>query len=164
MFHSDFSHLEVGDSRTKTCSKCGQLKPVDQFYKDKRHPDGLFSSCKSCHRLTVNIPRQTPEAKVKLQAYHRTTKAKATRKRYSQTSKGKVANYRCVQRHVKKHPRRARCHWRFSKAIKRGKITRPRICSLCWLQNGTIEGHHPDYSNPFEIIWLCRKCHREIAA
>jgi len=34
----------------KTCSKCGQTKPLDSFYKDKRYRDGRYSACKVCHR------------------------------------------------------------------------------------------------------------------
>lgn len=33
----------------KTCSKCRQEKPRSEFYKDRARPDGLYTSCKSCH-------------------------------------------------------------------------------------------------------------------
>jgi hypothetical protein len=35
---------------TKTCSSCGQTKPVTEYYKAKQKPDGLYSNCKVCHR------------------------------------------------------------------------------------------------------------------
>lgn len=35
--------------RTKICSMCKKRKPVEQFYKDKRARDGLYSCCKPCH-------------------------------------------------------------------------------------------------------------------
>ena len=44
-------------------------------------------------------------------------------------------------------------------AIRSGKIRRAP-CEVCG-KNPT-EGHHFDYSRPFEVIWLCRKHHREI--
>jgi ribosomal protein S27AE len=34
----------------KQCSRCGESKPLDQYYRDKRASDGLYSHCKSCHR------------------------------------------------------------------------------------------------------------------
>jgi len=34
----------------KTCSKCGQTKPLDSFYKAKGCRDGRRSTCKECHR------------------------------------------------------------------------------------------------------------------
>ena len=33
---------------TKKCSKCGEVKPINEFYKDKSHKDGLCSLCKCC--------------------------------------------------------------------------------------------------------------------
>lgn len=32
----------------KKCSRCGELKPENEFYKDKRASDGLTSECKAC--------------------------------------------------------------------------------------------------------------------
>ncbi len=34
----------------KTCSKCKQVKSLDDFYKLKRAKDGLQSECKDCHK------------------------------------------------------------------------------------------------------------------
>ena len=36
---------------TKKCSKCGKVKPLDKFYKDKKGKNGLASHCKSCDLL-----------------------------------------------------------------------------------------------------------------
>lgn len=33
----------------KRCSKCGEVKPLEAFYKDKTHWDGLRTQCKACH-------------------------------------------------------------------------------------------------------------------
>jgi hypothetical protein len=34
--------------KTKTCTKCGQDKPLVEFYADKQKGDGLTSRCKQC--------------------------------------------------------------------------------------------------------------------
>ena len=39
-----------------------------------------------------------------------------------------------------------------------GKITK-KPCVVCG--ETKVDGHHPDYSKPYEIIWLCRKHHGE---
>jgi hypothetical protein len=41
--------------------------------------------------------------------------------------------------------------------LRRGKITR-EPCRVC---GGPAEMHHPDYDKPYEVDWLCRKCHLE---
>jgi hypothetical protein len=45
------------------------------------------------------------------------------------------------------------------KAIKAGRLFRPSICEGCG-SGGRIEAAHSDYTKPYEIKWLCFKCHR----
>ena len=53
------------------------------------------------------------------------------------------------------------CHGLVSKAVKRGTLKRPATCTHCGNPSPeTIQGHHPDYRKPLEVIWLCKKCHR----
>lgn len=40
--------------------------------------------------------------------------------------------------------------------VKRGKITK-LPCVKC--NNPVVEAHHPDYSKPLDVVWLCRDCH-----
>ena len=35
---------------SKTCAKCGETKPLDDFHRDKRRPDERRSDCKECVR------------------------------------------------------------------------------------------------------------------
>lgn len=41
-------------------------------------------------------------------------------------------------------------------AVRAGKIKR-QPCLLCG--DPKAQAHHPDYSKPYEVIWLCRGCH-----
>lgn len=45
-----------------------------------------------------------------------------------------------------------------NKALREGRIIR-RPCVVC--QNPKAEMHHPDYTEPLEIQWLCRKHHKD---
>ncbi len=47
---------------------------------------------------------------------------------------------------------------RFAAAVKEGRIERPKVCSACGKRK-KIHGHHDDYSKPFDVRWLCPKCH-----
>jgi len=46
-------------------------------------------------------------------------------------------------------------------AIKSGKIKKPPACSNCLIEGKRLEGHHPDYNNPLDVVFLCLKCHRQ---
>jgi len=43
---------------------------------------------------------------------------------------------------------------------KAGIIVKPKICDKCKMPNGIIMAHHFDYILPFDVLWLCPKCHR----
>lgn len=47
--------------KTKTCSKCGKAKPLDQFHKNKNSKDGHLGVCKAC-RSDCN--KSTPAKRV----------------------------------------------------------------------------------------------------
>lgn len=35
---------------TKTCTKCGETKPLTEFHRNRKAPDGLSWNCKECNR------------------------------------------------------------------------------------------------------------------
>ena len=43
--------------------------------------------------------------------------------------------------------------------LRRGKIKK-QSCAKCG--SGKSQAHHPDYSKPLEVVWLCRKHHDEV--
>jgi transposase-like protein len=44
-----------------------------------------------------------------------------------------------------------------------GLINRPSVCQACF-HSSTLERHHPDYSNPIFVEFLCPDCHRQADA
>lgn len=42
-----------------------------------------------------------------------------------------------------------------------GKIVKPETCEICGGigKSGGIIAHHPDYADPYNVMWLCKKCH-----
>lgn len=49
----------------------------------------------------------------------------------------------------------------YQNALNRGELIRPENCSIC---NGkspsrALDGHHPDYSKPLNVVWVCNSCH-----
>jgi hypothetical protein len=53
-----------------------------------------------------------------------------------------------------------KAHREVYKAIQAGTLKR-QPCQVCG-STSNIEAHHPDYSKPLEVEWVCRKHHRAI--
>lgn len=58
----------------KKCSKCGELKPLSDFHKDKSNPTGYYSCCKQCKNNYMS------------KRWKEDDKYRANRKAYSQQS------------------------------------------------------------------------------
>lgn len=65
----------------------------------------------------------------------------------------------------KRHSERRRimqaCTSALWRAIRNNEITRGQVCTFCDSNQVAIEAAHSDYSKPLDVIWLCRKCHRQ---
>lgn len=47
-------------------------------------------------------------------------------------------------------------------AVYKGKVEKPSQCSACGkaLDKWQVQGHHNDYSRPYDVLWLCDLCHK----
>lgn len=119
--------------KDKYCPRCKETLPMDRFYTDAARDDGMQIYCMPCARERARIHSQTPKG-IK-----------------SRREKG----IRMYWKHKAKMLARAQARY----AVKTGKLVKPTVCSRC-PETNRIEGHHPDYSKPLEVIWLCDPCHK----
>jgi hypothetical protein len=125
----------------KTCNDCGTFKGVDEFYKWNE------SKCKHCRIKQVAHYQKRPEV--------RKARALAIRTIREQTPRPPENHRPRKSRFVYKN----RASSTLNNAVYRGDIIKPVDCSDCGKTGVEITGHHPDYSKPLEVVWLCRKCH-----
>ena len=130
----------------KRCTKCKMVKSIDNYYKCSANPDSLTRWCKACVSNYNKMYKHMPDACAKRKAYMKTyiqisQKYKDWRKKFQRANKHKINAYVKVYR-----------------AVKLGKLIKPKTCSNCTSQN-RIEGHHEDYTKPLTVIWLCHDCH-----
>lgn len=45
-------------------------------------------------------------------------------------------------------------------AIRTGEIVPPPRCENCG-KDAPLEAHHPSYSFPLQVIWMCSACHAQ---
>ena len=63
-----------------------------------------------------------------------------------------------VARWREKYPERAQCHRAVFVALRNGTLFK-LPCEHCLEVNEKVQAHHPDYSKPLEVIWLCKVHH-----
>lgn len=76
--------------------------------------------------------------------------------KWSENNREKLNEYqRCW---YQKNKEKRRAHVLLNRAVKSGKLKRPDNCSECG-KKCKPDGHHKDYTQPFDVIWMCRACH-----
>ncbi len=91
----------------------------------------------------------------KLTAYHANRKINLARmKKWRKSKDGK--HY--LKRYLETHPVQKHAHYELRNAVRK-KIIRRQPCGVCGLR---AEGHHPDYTKPLKVVWLCQKHHKEL--
>lgn len=136
----------------KYCRKCLTVKPIDEFYTHPQMKDGRLNKCKECTKADV---RENRVANVE---YYR----QYDRKRFDQHGARGVASDESKRRATiawaNKHAEQKKAQTAVHNAVRDGRLLKPSTCSKCGAI-GKIEGHHHDYSKPFDVEWLCKKCH-----
>lgn len=144
----------------KSCTKCGEVKEFGLFRKNEKMVDGYDSWCKRCHnRLKQEWLVKHPEKRRdrEKRSYERRMK----RKYGDDYIVGRVENRRggkevSLDAETKRLRHNARRITR--RAISKGKLVK----SPCFVCGGDSEAHHPDYSRPLDVVWLCKEHHREV--
>lgn len=126
----------------KRCFKCGTEKPREEFYRHPLMADGLLGKCKDCTKLDMRVDRVT---KPRVREYDRKRATLPHRK---------ANNARVLVAWRKNHPGRQAAH----SAAARAGLVAPPLCECCGLPK-RVEKHHPDYSKPLLVMWLCKQCH-----
>ena len=135
----------------KECFKCGETKPLDDFYRHAQMSDGHLNKCKDCAKVDVRNHRlDNPE---RVRAYDN------QRARLPHRKALRDKHYRKFETH---HPDKKAAHVALGNAV-RDKRIQKRPCAFCG-NNSNLEAHHHDYEKPLDVTWLCRPCHRRFHA
>ena len=141
------NHFHFSDS-LKRCFKCGIEQPRSEFYRHPMMADGLLGKCKTCTKADV--------AKNYYSRYRQ--------KRDYDRLRGQRPCRRAKQREYSRrygeaNAQRRSAHYTLGNAVRDGRVKR-QPCVVCG--DLRAEGHHSDYSKPFDVQWLCFKHHRQV--
>ena len=156
----------------KKCMKCGEVKPVDDFYRHPKMADGRLSKCKTCTKRDVRenrakrveYYRAADRARSKLPHRRDAEKLRSnspsrieSRRKYALTPEGRASANRAKKSYCDRNPVKRAAHVACGNAIRDGRLIR-KPCEVC----GEIaQAHHDDYSKPLDVRWLCTKHHVE---
>ena len=129
----------------KTCFKCGEEKPIAEFYKHSQMADGYLGKCKECAKSDVLANR-----KLRVDYYR-----EYDRKRGSRQSPEYSREYR------QRFPEKYRATNMVNNAIRDGRMKKENKCSKCGSEKN-VHAHHADYSYPLSVRWLCAACHSQL--
>lgn len=87
----------------------------------------------------------------------------AARAEYAGTSAYKVSHEAAAKRWAAKHPERRKANIAVGNAVRAGRLV-PWPCCAVPECDGKPQGHHPDYSRPLDVVWLCPTHHDEAHA
>ena len=166
--------------KTKKCRVCGEEKTIDCFGKNSSLKDGLQPQCNKCRKRQKKKYRiKHKDAIRKANKQYRVEnwkKIQESQRQYSKKNREEIGKknkrYR-IENWVKiaaghksyseAHPERIRAVSAINHGIRDGKVVRPTSCSRCG-DECKPQGHHPDYSEPLKVVWLCTRCHKRLHA
>ncbi len=85
----------------------------------------------------------------------------AHRRAYQKTEDGKARHTAANKAYRQRNKKKLAAHNAIAKAILRKGLI-PDPCFVCGCED--VEGHHPDYDHPLQVVWLCEPHHTEAHA
>lgn len=67
-------------------------------------------------------------------------------------------HYHYANLYRQRHPERHRAGTILRAAVASGQVVRPDACTIC-AAVCKPHAHHDDYSQPLQVLWLCKPCH-----
>lgn len=135
----------------KECKKCHIIKELKYFTKHNKCLNGVTNKCLSCDSIykqeyLKNNPKYLESHRISDRKTHIKSRLLNKNKK-----KKEASDYR------KSFPERIRAMNLLNNALRSGKLKRCK-CRDCDKIN--TQGHHPDYSKPLNVIWLCPSHHK----
>ena len=117
----------------KWCPHCEAVLSIDAFGLDRTRNDGLSGWCRAC---------------------------RAGGERHRRSADIEASRGACRAQY-RRDPRIHKAHVALNRAIRAGRITKPRRCPACNRERKIEAHHHRGYDRQhwLDVVWRCRQCH-----
>ena len=130
----------------RICGLCGMEKTLEEYQRNKSNPLGRAYWCKECRREFDRQRNLQPDRRLQI-------------KQWEQSERGKELRSLSRKKDRLLNRQKYRAHRLVNKLIREGFIKK-MPCEKCGDINS--HGHHPDYSKPIKVVWLCPRHHAEL--
>ena len=141
------------------CKKCQSEKAGDSFYACNK------TRCKDCIKSDVMKHRQ--ENLEKIRAYDRLrgglSHRVAGRAEYRKTIAYSQSHKAAAERWAARYPDRRAASNAVGNAVRDGRLVPWPVCAIPECESKP-QAHHPDYSRPLDVVWLCQPHHKQAHA
>ena len=136
---------------TMICRKCRQAKSEEDFHARR-------ATCKECRNADRRVRHDANRQRSRdiSRAWYA-----ANRERGIELSQAwRQAHPEIILEYARKRAGTpaVKARKKLNNAVRRGKISKPAVCETCDTE-APVQAHHPDYSKPFDVHWLCTSCH-----
>lgn len=122
------------------CRKCGK---EGEFYA------GVASRCKECHKAAIKVSRTA-----------RLEEVRDYDKQRARLPNRVEQNLRISTEWRRKNEQGYKAQTAVGNALRDGRLKR----QPCWVCGEKAVAHHPDYSAPLDVVWLCQAHHKQTHA
>ena len=138
---------------TKRCSKCKVVKPLSEFYKNRKNNSGVHCWCKDCKMDYQKEYSKRPEVKARAKEYELLPKVKARRAKYSLRPDVK-------ERRKKYSKENRRVYGIMPKQKQQMILDQDGKCDICGNELDMGKYTHIDHDHKTGIVRgvLCRNC------
>lgn len=143
----------------KRCFKCLTRKPLSEFYPHPRMKDGHLNKCKDCARADVSARENYLRSSDPAWTADERARCREKQARYRKLGLAHKKTKAACDKWKKKNSHKVKAHEKLHRAVKAGIVIKPSACSSCGDTEKRLHAHHPDYSMPLAVMWLCPKCH-----
>jgi hypothetical protein len=143
---------------TRVCTKCGEEKHLMEFH--LRYETGRRrSQCKACRCAysRQHYAEHAERCRAKNRARYAASRERRRKRAETPTPQSRARSREAQRRYRRRHPDRAIVRQVSRGLVKLGLIEIEERCAVCG--SSEYELHHPDYSDPFRVVPLCRQCH-----